>query len=174
MAAGSLPRLEDLPLQPGSRVLLRADFNVPLSAHGAIEDDLRIRAALPTIEWLLDQQAAVICCSHLGRPKGPDPAFAIRPVAERLRERLVDEPVLVEQRQAVEAGAPDRHLKVVAAARAVLDAHLGRIRKCTLEQGLQRLCAHRAIVATHCAATRAKTVAQLPRRACRRVASITA
>ena len=56
----SVPTLEDLPPLEGSRVLLRADFNVPLSDTGVIEDDLRIRAALPTIEWLLDQGAAVI------------------------------------------------------------------------------------------------------------------
>ena len=82
MGTGSLPRLEDLPLQPGSRVLLRADFNVPLSDNGRIDDDLRIRAALPTIEWLLDREAAVIACSHLGRPKGaPDPKYSLAPVA---------------------------------------------------------------------------------------------
>ena len=92
MSAGSLPRLEDLPLQPGSRVLLRADFNVPLSDGGRIEDDLRIRAALPTIEWLLDREAAVICCSHLGRPKGaPDPKYSMAPVAQRLADMLAIE-----------------------------------------------------------------------------------
>jgi phosphoglycerate kinase len=93
---GSLPRLEDLPLQPGNRVLLRADFNVPLSDGGRIEDDLRIRAALPTIEWLLDREAAVICCSHLGRPKGaPDPKYSMAPVAQRLADMLAIEVPLV-------------------------------------------------------------------------------
>jgi phosphoglycerate kinase len=92
VAAGSLPRLEDLPLQPGQRVLLRADFNVPLSDGGRIEDDMRIRAALPTIEWLLDREAAVICCSHLGRPKGaPDPRYSLAPVAQRLADMLAIE-----------------------------------------------------------------------------------
>jgi phosphoglycerate kinase len=92
VSTGSLPRLEDLPLQPGSRVLLRADFNVPLSDGGRIEDDLRIRAALPTIEWLLDREAAVICCSHLGRPKGtPDPKYSMAPVAQRLADMLAIE-----------------------------------------------------------------------------------
>ena len=92
MVAGNLPRLEDLPLQPGNRVLLRADFNVPLSDGGRIEDDLRIRAALPTIEWLLDREAAVICCSHLGRPKGaPDPKYSMAPVAQRLADMLAIE-----------------------------------------------------------------------------------
>jgi phosphoglycerate kinase len=103
---GSLPRLEDLPLQPGSRVLLRADFNVPLSDGGGIEDDLRIRAALPTIEWLLDQQAAVICCSHLGRPKGaPDPKYSLTPVAQRLADMLAIEVPLAPEVVGVQAAA---------------------------------------------------------------------
>ncbi|MGH8974136.1 MAG: phosphoglycerate kinase, partial [Acidimicrobiia bacterium] len=86
---GALPTLEDLAVPEGTRVLLRADFNVPLSAGGKIEDDLRIRAALPTIEWLAERGAAVVACSHLGRPKGaPDPKYSLAPVAERLGEML--------------------------------------------------------------------------------------
>ena len=72
----------------GKRVLVRADLNVPLES-GRVADDTRIRAALPTIRLLLDRDAAeVLVCSHLGRPKGPDPAYAIAPVAARLRELL--------------------------------------------------------------------------------------
>jgi phosphoglycerate kinase len=75
----------------GKQVLVRADLNVPLE-DGRVADDTRIRAALPTLELLLERDAAeVAVCSHLGRPKGPDPAFAMRPVEERLRELLTDE-----------------------------------------------------------------------------------
>ncbi len=88
--AASVPVLEDLPDPKGKRVLLRADFNVPLS-DGHIEDDLRIRAALPTIEWLVDHGAHVTACSHLGRPKGkPDDSFSMAPVRHRLNELLGD------------------------------------------------------------------------------------
>ena len=81
-----LPLLEDLPPLEGKRVLLRADFNVPLQ-DGAITDDLRIRAALPTIQWLQAQGATVVACSHLGRPKGaPDPKYDMTPVRARLGE----------------------------------------------------------------------------------------
>ncbi len=81
-----VPVLEDLGDVAGRRVLLRADFNVPI-ADGEITDDLRIRAALPTIGWLVDRDAQVTACSHLGRPKGePDPAFSLDPVRVRLAE----------------------------------------------------------------------------------------
>ena len=83
-----IPHLEDLPRLAGRRVLLRADFNVPVR-DGEITDDLRIRAALPTIQWLRDQGAAVVTCSHFGRPKGqPDPQYSLAPVARRLSELL--------------------------------------------------------------------------------------
>jgi phosphoglycerate kinase len=81
-----VPDLEDLPDLAGRRVLVRADFNVPVT-DGRIDDDLRIRAALPTIEWLLERGAHVTACSHLGRPKGmPDPRYSMEPVRERLAE----------------------------------------------------------------------------------------
>jgi phosphoglycerate kinase len=72
----------------GKSVLVRADLNVPLE-DGRVADDNRIRAALPTLHLLLDRDAAeVIVCSHLGRPKRPDPEYAMAPVADRLRELL--------------------------------------------------------------------------------------
>ena len=79
----------------GKRVLVRSDLNVPLE-DGKVADDTRIRASLPTLELLLERGAAeVVVCSHLGRPKGEDPAFSMKPVEERLRELLPDERIRV-------------------------------------------------------------------------------
>jgi phosphoglycerate kinase len=75
----------------GKRVLVRSDLNVPLD-DGRIADETRIRASLPTLQLLLERDAGqVTVCSHLGRPKGDDPTFSLRPVAERLQELLPDE-----------------------------------------------------------------------------------
>jgi phosphoglycerate kinase len=72
----------------GRRVFVRVDFNVPIRA-GAIQDDTRIRASLRTLRSVLDSGGSLVVASHLGRPKaGPDPAFSLRPVAERLGELL--------------------------------------------------------------------------------------
>lgn len=84
-----LPVLEDLPPVAGKRVLVRCDFNVPIS-NGVITDDLRIRLPIETLTWLLDNGASKLTvCSHLGRPKGkPDPKYSIAPVREHLMELL--------------------------------------------------------------------------------------
>ena len=83
-----VPRLEDLGDLSGKSVLVRADFNVPIS-DGHITDDLRIRAAVPTLRYLLAAGASVTACTHLGRPKGePDPAHSVEPVRAKLAEWL--------------------------------------------------------------------------------------
>jgi phosphoglycerate kinase len=79
--------IDDLGGVDGKRVLVRVDFNVPLD-NGRITDDVRIRAALPTIERLRERGARLLLTSHLGRPKDRDPALSLRPVAERLAELL--------------------------------------------------------------------------------------
>lgn len=88
---GRLPLLEDLPDVSGKKVLLRADFNVPIAtaSDGAqsITDDYRITSTLPTIEWLREHGAEVTICTHLGRPDGhPDPAYSLDPVRARLEK----------------------------------------------------------------------------------------
>lgn len=80
--------VKDIDLK-GKKVLMRADFNVPLNADLQITDDTRIQAALPTIKYILDQGASLILMSHLGRPKNePNPKFSLAPVAKRLSEVL--------------------------------------------------------------------------------------
>jgi phosphoglycerate kinase len=89
-----MPKLSitDLDLK-GKRVFVRVDFNVPIK-EGAITDDTRIRASLPTIAYALDQGATVVLASHLGRPKGkPNPQMSLRPVADRLAA-LIGRPVV--------------------------------------------------------------------------------
>ena len=86
MASGRIPTLDDLGDVRGRRVLVRTDFNVPME-NGVITDDFRIRAALPTIQWLRERGASVVTASHLGRPKGqPDPKYSMDAVRARLAE----------------------------------------------------------------------------------------
>jgi phosphoglycerate kinase len=88
----------------GKRVLVRADLNVPLE-DGTVADDTRVRASLPTLQLLLERDAKEVrVCSHLGRPKGPDPKLAMEPVAARLHELLPDERVRVLENTRFHAG----------------------------------------------------------------------
>jgi phosphoglycerate kinase len=89
--------VRDLEVQDGQRVLVRVDFNVPLE-DGKVTDDSRIRGALPTIELLRERGAALVLCSHLGRPKEREPETSLKPASERLSE-LIEAPV--EQADAV-------------------------------------------------------------------------
>jgi len=89
-----MKRLEDIAFA-GKTVFLRVDFNVPLNDQGGIRDDTRIRASLPTINYLLSRKARLVIASHLGRPKGKvDPKLSLRPVAKRLGELIGREVIL--------------------------------------------------------------------------------
>ncbi|MGD8539193.1 MAG: phosphoglycerate kinase [Candidatus Aminicenantes bacterium] len=87
-------QLKDLYLNEKT-VFLRVDFNVPFNEEGQISDDTRIRAALPTLSYLLEQKAKVVCASHLGRPKGQfNPKLSMKPVAERLSQLITEDVVI--------------------------------------------------------------------------------
>ena len=96
----------------GKRALVRADFNVPLDDSGRITDDLRIRAAIPTLKLLIEKGARPVVLSHLGRPKGkPDPKYSLRPVALRLGELLGSKVNFVEHTIGDEAIAATKSLR---------------------------------------------------------------
>lgn len=87
----SKKNIEDISVK-GKKVLVRCDFNVPMDEHKNITDDIRIRGALPTIKYLVENEAKVILMSHLGRPKGePNEKFSLEPVAKKLAELLNQE-----------------------------------------------------------------------------------
>jgi phosphoglycerate kinase len=81
----------------GKKIFIRVDYNVPMNKDGEITDDTRIRATLPTLKYLLDQGAALVLASHLGRPKGaPEPQYSLSPVAKKLAELLGREVLFAE------------------------------------------------------------------------------
>jgi phosphoglycerate kinase len=79
--------IRDVPLDKQT-VLIRADYNVPLTSSGKISDDLRIRASIPTLEYLIERGCKIVIMSHLGRPDGRDSALSLEPIAERLAHLL--------------------------------------------------------------------------------------
>jgi phosphoglycerate kinase len=86
--------IKDVPID-GKTVLVRADYNVPLNKDGAISDDLRIRASLPTLQYLLEHHCKVVIMSHLGRPEGRDKSQSLEPIARRLSDLLGKKVVFV-------------------------------------------------------------------------------
>ncbi|HTD60435.1 MAG TPA: phosphoglycerate kinase [Gemmatimonadaceae bacterium] len=111
----SVRQLTDAQLR-GARALVRVDFNVPLDDRGHVMDDTRMRAAVPTIEYLVQHGARVVLLSHLGRPKGrPEPQYSLGPVARHLRELIpqkvvfsdsVDFPTLIKASKALTDASP--------------------------------------------------------------------
>jgi phosphoglycerate kinase len=87
--------IKDVPIDHKT-VLIRADYNVPLTKDGTISDDLRIRASLPTIKYLLERHSKVVIMSHLGRPEGRDASQSLKPIAHRLSELLGKKIIFVE------------------------------------------------------------------------------
>ncbi|QCT94224.1 phosphoglycerate kinase [Caminibacter mediatlanticus TB-2] len=86
---------KDLPLKKGDRVFVRCDFNVPIDEFGNITDDRRIRMALPTIKYLLDNECKIVIASHLGRPKGEfNEKYSLKPVAKRLSHLLKQDVIM--------------------------------------------------------------------------------
>ena len=109
--------LRDVPLE-GKTVLVRVDYNVPLTKDGKIDDDFRIRASLPTIRYLLKDGCKLVLVAHLGRPNGIDPTLSLEPAAQRLAEllgepvRFVDKTIGEKVRMAVKR-APRRSVTVL-------------------------------------------------------------
>ena len=106
----TLRTLEDLGDVSGSRVFVRADLNVPLE-DGAVADDLRIRAILPTLHELLDRGASIVLASHLGRPKGPNAELRLAPVGDRLANLLEREVLPLDEVVGADAEAVCGHME---------------------------------------------------------------
>jgi triosephosphate isomerase len=103
--------VEDIAVE-GKKVLVRCDFNVPLDENGNITDENRIVGALPTIKYLIENNAKVILCSHMGRPKGEfNPKYSLAPVAKRLSEKLGKEVVMAKDVIGEDAKAATANMK---------------------------------------------------------------
>ena len=103
---------KDIDIKKGSRVFLRCDFNVPLDEFGNITDDRRIRMALPTIKYLLDNECKIVIGSHLGRPKGEfNEKFSLKPVAKRLSHLLGEDVILANDVVGPDAKEKAKNLK---------------------------------------------------------------
>ncbi|MEO1959080.1 MAG: phosphoglycerate kinase [Nautiliaceae bacterium] len=103
---------KDLPIKKGDRVFLRCDFNVPLDEFGNIMDDRRIRMALPTIKYLLDNECRVVIASHLGRPKGEfNEKYSLKPVAKRLSHLLKQDIIMASDVVGPDAKEKAKNLK---------------------------------------------------------------
>ncbi|BCD60793.1 phosphoglycerate kinase [Nitratiruptor sp. YY08-14] len=92
----NIKSIKDLDLKPGNSVFIRCDFNVPLDEYGNITDDRRIREALPTIRYCLDHDCKIVLGSHLGRPKGFDEKYSLKPVAKRLHTLLKQDIIMAQ------------------------------------------------------------------------------
>lgn len=109
--------LRDVPLE-GKTVLVRVDYNVPLTSEGGVADDFRIRASLPTVQYLLKHNCKIVLIAHLGRPDGADPKLSLEPAAQRLAEllgeqvRFVNKTIGEKVRMAVKR-APKRSITVL-------------------------------------------------------------
>ena len=103
---------KDIDIKKGSKIFLRCDFNVPLDEFGNITDDRRIRMAIPTIKYLLDNECKIVIGSHLGRPKGEfNEKYSLKPVAKRLSHLLDEEVILAKDVVGADAKEKAKNLK---------------------------------------------------------------
>ena len=103
--------IKELNFGPGDTVFIRCDFNVPIDEFGNITDDRRIRAALPTIRYCMDEECKIVLASHLGRPKGYDPKYSLKPVAKRLHALLKEDILMAEDVVGADAKAKFQKLE---------------------------------------------------------------
>ena len=116
----------------GKRVLMRVDFNVPMQA-GKVTDDTRIRASLPTIQYVLEHGASLVLMSHLGRPKaGPDPEFSLKPASQALAGLLGRDYVIPDDIKALAEPAL-AHRLIIKTSSSIHDVQAGQVVRELLE-----------------------------------------